>query len=279
MIDEYVKPNLSYKTDFGNIKYNIVGRGEPLILVHGTPWSSYNWRKIIPALSDWFTVYYYDLLGYGESEKNVTNVSLGIQNQILSQLIKHWHLINPKIVGHDFGGATVLRTHLLNKVAFEKILLIDPVALSPWGSLFFEHVTLNESAFKFLPNYIHDAVLEKYVAGATYNKMDLKTLESIKKPWTGEAGKKAFYQQIAQSNQKYTDEIEAMYNSIKTPVLLLWGEQDQWIPIVHGKKLNQMIPNSTFIAIKNAGHLVQEDEPALVLSYILKYFKKQINRS
>jgi len=43
-------------------------------------------------------------------------------------------------VGHDFGGTTVLRTHLISERKFEKIVLIDPVAVSPWGSPFFQHV-------------------------------------------------------------------------------------------------------------------------------------------
>ena len=120
-----------FKSSYGAVKYDMRGQGNPLILVHGTPWSSFNWRKVIPALSQWFTVYYYDLLGYGQSEKNVDNVSLGIQNEILKELINFWQLENPKIVGHDFGGTTVLRTHLLNHQSFQKIMLITPVTVSP----------------------------------------------------------------------------------------------------------------------------------------------------
>ena len=140
MENKFVYPDKVFKTEHGYVKYNIVGSGEPLVLVHGTPWSSYNWRKIIPALSEWYTVYYYDLLGYGVSEKGVENVSLKIQNEILFKLIEHWQLEQPKIIGHDFGGATILRTHLLNNQKFEKMMLIDPVAVSPWGSPFYKHV-------------------------------------------------------------------------------------------------------------------------------------------
>lgn len=269
----YEKPNQIFRSEFGYIKYHIVGSGEPLILVHGTPWSSFNWRKIIPALSEWFTVYYYDLLGYGESEKNVSDASLGVQNEVLSALIKHWDLNNPKIVGHDFGGATVLRTFLINKIDFEQILLIDPVAVSPWGSPFFSHVASHETAFSGLPSYIHEAVLEKYVNGATFHKMDSITLAGIKKPWISDDGQKAFYQQIAQSSQKYTDEIEPLYTDIEKPIVILWGQDDSWIPIKQGEKLSKLLTNCSLIPIENAGHLVQEDQPALVLSYILKHLK------
>lgn len=263
----------TFESTYGTVRYDKQGEGEPLVLVHGTPWSSYNWRKIIPALSEWFTVYFYDLLGYGQSEKQVKDVSLGVQNKVLKELLDYWGLSNPKIVGHDFGGTTVLRTHLLNQQNFEKIILIDPVAVSPWGSPFFNHVADYEPAFCGLPAYIHDAVLTRYVEGATYQPMEQETLQGIKKPWIGEQGQTAFYRQISQSSQKYTDEIEPLYSNIQVPVCLLWGEDDQWIPIEKGRKLHERISTSKFIPIRNAGHLVQEDQPALLVSHILKFGK------
>jgi len=102
--------------------------------VHGTPWSSYNMRHLVDGLSQKYTVYFYDLLGYGQPDKPNDNVSLGVQNQILDHLLDEWDLTEPSIIGHDFGGSTVLRTHLLNKRQFRNIVVIDPVAVSPWGS-------------------------------------------------------------------------------------------------------------------------------------------------
>ncbi len=109
-----------------SIKYDIQGEGKPIILVHGTPWSSFVWRNIIPNLAQSWKVYYFDLLGYGQSEKRDNQeVSLAVQNELLASLIDFWQLDAPTIIGHDFGGTTVLRTHLLNKVDFEKMILID----------------------------------------------------------------------------------------------------------------------------------------------------------
>ncbi|MGN8648050.1 alpha/beta fold hydrolase [Gracilibacillus sp. HCP3S3_G5_1] len=105
----------SFSSTYGKISYDIKGEGPSVVLVHGTPWSSFNWRHIIPALSQWFTVYYYDLLGYGYSEKTDIDVSLGVQNKVLSELLEFWGLKNPMIIGHDFDGTTVLRTHLLEE--------------------------------------------------------------------------------------------------------------------------------------------------------------------
>jgi pimeloyl-ACP methyl ester carboxylesterase len=259
----------------GIIRYDVQGSGPPLVLVHGTPWSSFNWRHIIPALARWWTIYFYDLLGYGQSEKRSgQDVSLGTQNQVLRALLDHWRLESPFIIGHDFGGTTVLRTHLLENRDFQKMVLIDPVALAPWGSLFFVHVKKHQEVFESLPAYIHEALVSAYVRGATYQPMTAETLSGIVKPWLDPMGQSAFYRQIGQADQRFTDEIEPKYSSITRPVLILWGEQDEWIPVSKGGQLHAAIPTSEFYSIPNAGHLVQEDAPAILVSHLIKFFAK-----
>ena len=93
-----------YIFDNRSVRYGIIGDGPPVVVVHGTPWSSFNLRHLIHALSKAFTVYYYDLIGYGRSDKSPGDVSLGIQNQVLDHLLDHWGLEQPSVVGHDFGG-------------------------------------------------------------------------------------------------------------------------------------------------------------------------------
>lgn len=97
------------------IRYGATGAGPPLVLVHGTPFSSVVWRRIAPYLAGHRRLHYFDLLGYGQSEKRTgQDVSLGVQNQVLAALLDHWQLDRPDVLAHDFGGATALRAHLLN---------------------------------------------------------------------------------------------------------------------------------------------------------------------
>jgi pimeloyl-ACP methyl ester carboxylesterase len=260
--------NLSKSFDFHDqlISYDIQGQSKPLVLVHGTPWSSFCWRNVIPHLAKSYTVYYFDLLGYGQSEKHDRqDVSLAMQSELLSDLLSFWQLEAPIVIGHDFGGTTVLRTHLLNKYPFQKMILIDPVALAPWGSEFFTHVNKHEAAFAGIPDYIHEAMVAAYVKGAMYTPMPDETLHGILRPWLGETGRKAFYRQIAQASQMYTDEIQPLYPQVACPVLIVWGEQDSWIPIAKGHQLHRLILNSQFVSVANAGHLVQEDALKVLL--------------
>ena len=262
--------NLPDSFDFNGraVRYGIVGDGPPLVIVHGTPWSSFNMRHLINALCGHFRVHFHDLLGYGQSDRQAGDVSLGIQNQVLDRLIDHWGLENPCIIGHDFGGATVLRSHLLNARAFDRIVLIDPVALSPWGSPFFQHVRQHEAAFSGVPDYIHEAIVRAYIGTAAFKPIDEETLSRTLLPWTGAYGKAAFYRQIAQADSAFTDEVQASYSTITRPVLILWGEEDTWIPLERGQQLHAMIPRSEFDTIPDSGHLVIEERPAVLVDKI-----------
>src|SRR5213075_2681091 len=106
--------------------------------------STYLWRGVIRELESDRTVYAYDLLGYGSSEKRRgQDVSLGAQARLLAELLDHWELEEPAIAAHDFGGAITLRARLLERRRFSAIALLDPVALGPWGSSFFRLVRDN----------------------------------------------------------------------------------------------------------------------------------------
>jgi len=265
----------AYVFDGRTVRYGVSGDGPPVVVVHGTPWSSFNMRHLINAISQDFTVYYYDLIGYGQSDKSPGDVSLGIQNQVLDHLLNHWQLENPAIIGHDFGGTTILRTHLISGRDFDKIVLIDPVAVSPWGSPFFKHVNEHEAAFAGVPDYIHEAIVRAYVKTAAFKPIGDATLDAIVLPWTERDGKAAFYRQMAQANSGFTDEVQPFYAQISKPVLILWGREDTWIPLERGEVLHGMIPGSLLQVIPDAGHLVIEEQPEQLMKKIHPFLQNE----
>jgi pimeloyl-ACP methyl ester carboxylesterase len=93
----------------------------------------------------------------------VSGVSLGVQNELLAGLLDHWRLDTPDVIAHDFGGTTALRCHLLNEREYRSLTLIDPVALSPWGSPFSHQVRANLDVFRALPAAIHEALVRAYI--------------------------------------------------------------------------------------------------------------------
>lgn len=252
------------------VAWGKMGKGHPLVLVHGTPFSAQVWRNIAPLLAHHWEVFFFDLIGYGQSEmRSGQNVSLGVQNGLLAALVDHWNLNRPDVLCHDFGGATALRAYHLDGLRYRKLTLIDPVAVSPWGSPFVTHVRKFEQAFTGLPDYAHEALLRAYISGAANKPLHEETLQIYMKPWTGDVGKAAFYRQIAQMDQRFTDEIEPFYGPMDGDVTLLWGEKDEWIPIERGEKLASMITGGDLVRVPNAGHLVQEDAPEAIVAAML----------
>lgn len=273
MIDEHWSLNQRFDYEEQAVAYDVLGEGDPLVLVHGTPFSSYVWRSIARELACHYTVYLYDLLGYGQSEmREGQDVSLGVQNGIFEALLDHWDLSMPNVVAHDFGGATVLRAHLLNGCDYRRLLLFDAVAVRPWGSPFVQHVRHHEEAFAGVPDYLQRAILRAYVRGAIRREMTDAELEPFVAPWTGDVGQPAFYRQIAQMDLRYTDEVEGRYRAIRCPVLLLWGTQDEWLPLERGRQLAAMIPRCEYREIPGAGHLMQEDAPEAIVAAALTFF-------
>ena len=265
-----------YRYGGDTVRYEVFGEGPPLVLVHGTPFSSYVWRKVVPALAQTSTVYVFDLLGYGCSEKRESqDVSLAAQGKLLAELLDHWGLDRPNIVGHDFGGAVTLRTHLLEDRDFNAVALMDAVALAPWGTPFYRLVQDYVGVFRQIPAYMHRAMLAAYVRDATYRPMDDRALEPYIRPWLGAEGQEAFYRQISQNDQRYTDEVEPLYDRIEAPVLVLWGEEDQWVPLSKGEQLHEAIPTSELRTIPLCAHLAQEDATETVIDHLTRFFSCQ----
>ncbi|NBC32011.1 MAG: alpha/beta fold hydrolase [Alphaproteobacteria bacterium] len=259
----------SFAFDGDAVAWQVEGRsdGPPLVLVHGTPFSLRVWDRVAAALAERFRVYRFDLLGYGGSAKRAgQDVSLGIQNRVMAALLDHWGLRAPFVIAHDFGGATALRCHLLDGRDYGGLILVDPVALRPWGSPLVQHVRAHEAAFAGLPAYLHQALLRAYLATASATALSEDWLQVLMAPWLGDEGQAAFYRQIGQMDTRFTMEIEERLSAIRCPVHILWGEADAWIPVAQGESLQQAIPDAGLTRIPQAGHLVPLDAPEAVVA-------------
>ncbi|MBW6416921.1 alpha/beta fold hydrolase [Celeribacter sp. PS-C1] len=253
------------------VRWGRIGNGPPLVAIHGTPFSSQVWRRIVPEFADRRTVYYFDLVGYGQSEmRDGQDVSLAVQNRVLAALFEGWGLERPDVLAHDFGGATALRAWYLNGLRYASLTIFDAVALAPWGSPFVQHVRQHEAAFSGMPDYMHRALLRAYLQTAAHRPLSEEAFDIYSAPWLGPIGQAAFYRQIAQMDQRFTDEVETLYDRLDCPVSVLWGKEDGWIPYKKGAALAALISDHPVIPIPNAGHLVQEDRPEVLVAAVLK---------
>ncbi|MGW9429482.1 alpha/beta fold hydrolase [Streptomyces decoyicus] len=249
-----------------------------VVLLHGTPFSSYVWRGVARALAARHRVYVWDMPGYGASEmREGQDVSLGAQARVFGELLAHWGLdgaaARPAVVAHDFGGCVALRAHLLHGARYERLALVDPVALAPWGSPTYRLLGAHPEVFGQLPPELHRALVREYVSSASHPGLHPAVLDRLVEPWCTPAGQPAFYRQIARNDQRFTDEIQARYGEIEPPTLICWGAQDSWIPVAKGHELASRIPGSRLRVIEGAGHLVQEDAPAELTAALSEFVR------
>ncbi|MEU0409292.1 alpha/beta hydrolase [Streptomyces griseorubiginosus] len=262
----------TFRSSSGEVRWDSLGNPDrdPVVLLHGTPFSSYVWRAVARALARRHHVFVWDMPGYGTSEmSDGQDVSLAAQGRVFTELLAHWGLAEPRVVAHDFGGAVALRAHLLHGARYRSLTLVDPVALAPWGSPFFRLVGEHSEVFDRLPPALHRALVREYVSSASSPGLHPTVLDRLVEPWLGEAGQAAFYRQIAQADQRYTDEVQDRYGEITIPTLVCWGEDDTWIPAEKGRELAARIPRARLELIPGAGHLVQEDAPAALMAALL----------
>jgi pimeloyl-ACP methyl ester carboxylesterase len=251
-----------FETGAGQIAWDRLGQGPPVVLVHGTPWSSWTWRRVARRLAERFTVYVFDLLGFGASDRRPgQDVSLAAHGRRLAELLDFWDLERPAVVAHDIGGAVTLRAHLVHRRPMAALALVDVVALGPWGSPFFRLVRDHDAVFEQLPAAIHEGVLRAYVGTAQSRPLGRDLEDALVSPWLGPVGQSAFYRQIAQADERHTEEIEPLYGRIAAPTLVVWGEDDPWIAAERGRELARRIPGARLELMPAAGHLVQEDQP------------------
>lgn len=260
------------QTTQGVVAWDRVGNGPPVVLLHGTPWSSFVWRSVAERLSESYSVYVYDLPGFGRSEKRTgQDVSLASQGRVFGELLDAWNLDGVRVVAHDIGGAIALRQALLDGRRYTSLALLDPVALAPWGSPFYRLVRESTDVFEALPPHIHAAVVEAYIRSAFPRTPASDVLGSLVAPWVGGEGAAAFYRQIAQGSEQHTDEFRPRLSRLDCPTLIVWGESDPWIPVERGRELAGLIRQAVLRTIRGAGHLVQEDAPEEVLGHLVPF--------
>jgi pimeloyl-ACP methyl ester carboxylesterase len=253
------------------------GSGPAAVFCHGTPWSSRLWAPFADALSEQFTTYTWDMPGYGRSSKDAEHsVALDVQGELLRDLLEHWGLRNPHVVAHDYGGAVALRAHLLHGAPFASLALVDVVALAPWGSEFFRLVGEHSDVFAAVPSAVHEGALRAYIAGASHSGLTPEQADTLVAPWLGEVGQAAFYRQIAQADEAYTNQIEPLYPHLDLPVLVVWGLQDRWIPVDHAHRLAATIPGAQLHLLDAAGHLVHFDQPVQLATRLQRWLSSQM---
>jgi pimeloyl-ACP methyl ester carboxylesterase len=256
----------------GEVAADVFGDGPPVILVHGTPASSYLWRNVVPALANRHSVHVWDLLGFGESRLDPgVAPSIARQARTLAELVEHWGLDSPDLVGHDIGGGTVARAHLIDDVAVRRLALLDAAVIGPWNTPFTEHMQRHEDAYRTMPPHVFADIIAARIRTATHHPMSDAAAGAYLAPWAGPAGQQRWIDQVASVTFQDTNEVVARLGEITAPTIVLWGEEDTWLPPTMGQRLAAAIPGAQRTTIAEAGHFLPEDDPKATADALLQF--------
>lgn len=252
------------------IAHGVHGNGEPVVLIHGTPSSSYIWRKTLPALLEaGYRVHLYDLLGFGLSERPWSegiDTSVTGQVPILEGLMAHWGLENAHVISHDIGGAIAQRLAVFSPERVNSLTLIDVCSFDSWPSKR-THQQMQEGLEHLIkkPNAEHLEHFREWLLSAVSDKRGLSkdALKIYLDYISGPIGQGSLFQhQVSHYDPKHTVEISGRLAELAAlPVQIIWGEDDAWQVADWAHKLHDAIPNSKLHILKDCGHFAMEDKP------------------
>lgn len=241
-------------------------KGEPILLVHGLPTSSYLWRHVQKKLAENYQVYAIDMLGYGKSDKpEEASYTWNAQAERLKGFLDAVGLNKVTLVGHDHGGAVTLifgckYTERLNRYIFANGCSYDyclPEEVRAIGTLANFPDEMLSAFSQFVLAFLGFGMR---AFACRREALSIPVMRGYYEPWKTLEGFKALTKHCSQPSN---EEILALdLKKIKVPILVVWALKDPFLPIESAYRLKKDLGGPVRMAtIENASHFFQEDEP------------------
>lgn len=253
----------TFESPQGTIRWDRLGEGRPIVLLHGTPNWSFIWRNVAPILAESWKVYVFDWPGFGTSDRFPNqNVSWDEQPRRLVELIEHWQLERPAVVAFDFAPIFALRAHLLEGLPLGPLVLADAAVIPPFVTDFSRQAKENIGVFRNLPTHIAEGMIRAHIERTTHHPMPREVLDGYLRQWRGDEGVAAYWRAVECYDEHMARPLVPRLGALEIPTLVLWGEHDAWLPPSMGRPLADAIPNAKLQYVTDAGHFAPEDNPA-----------------
>lgn len=249
----------------------------PILLIHGFSSNVHTWEYYLKELGNEYPVIAFDLPGFGFSSKPHTTYSREGYVDILKQLIDYYHFERIILIGNSMGGEISLRYSILYPDKVEKLILVDAGGLMDrkelpwflqWGKTFIMDY------FNFL--FRNRLAISYMLKSAFYNKdvVDETKIDLYYYPLKTHGGINAHKSLLNSPYEKIQAE---KMQSLVIPVLILWGQNDQWIPVKYAYEFKKNLPNSYLVILPECGHIPQEEKPMESLKYIINFINDKKN--
>ncbi len=236
------------------INYTVQGKGKKLILLHGWGCDIKIFKPLLPYFEQHFETYIVDFPGFGQSPEPKTAWTNDDYVRMTQEFIQELKIKNPIVLGHSFGGRIAIK--LATHIPIHKLILTGSAGVKPSRKL---NYYIKVYSYKLLKNLAKLPLLS----------LLLKPLQETYIQNMGSSDYKQASDVMRQtlSNVVNTD-LQSVMPDIKTPTLLIFGENDTATPPEYGKIMEKLIPGSGLVIMKNAGHYTFLDQKAQFIAII-----------
>lgn len=267
-----------------------------LLMLHGFPECWYSWRHQLRALAPHYECVAPDLRGYGGTDApvGVEHYSLDKLVGDVADLITACGRERAIIMAHDWGGAIAWATALQRPELVERLIVMNcphlkkfrdnllhnpRQMLKSWYILFFQlprvaEAMLRARDYAMLKRTLRDSAVNK----AAFSDEDLARYRgAFRNPYSITAAIN-YYRALFREAVRDRREPDWMSRKINAPTMVIWGEQDVALrkELTFGMKELFSGPFEIHY-VSNSGHWVQQEQPAMVNDYVLKFLPQSSN--
>src|SRR6516165_2531314 len=260
------------------IRYIKTGRGPPLVLLHTLRTQLDIFEKLVPLLSNSFTVYALDYPGHGFSDIPKTDYGPELFVKTVEGFLDKLDLKNVTLVGISIGGVIPLIIAANHNPRVKRVIAINPydyghgmgiARANGWAWLTFNLArvpVLGETVMRLRNQFIEQRILQGGVANhvAITPGFGAQVRASGLRP----GHYRAFINLLRHAH--LWDKTRERYGEIKVPVLVVYGDRD-WSREDERQRTVKAIPGAKMETVANAGHFLSLDQPER-LAELIKSF-------
>ena len=247
------------------IFYQVVGSGEPLIMVHGVAVDSRYWNDIPQFLSSKYAVVTYDQRGHGQSYAPPTGYSYRDHVNDLKWLIKELGFKKVTFVAHSAGGAIAIKFALQHPEFIKAMVLEAPHIVgyrdyTDWPNVYRTARIIDIDQAKI--QWEGFRLFSRLRRGSPEHELFLQCLRDFPgKVWTDPEA------------ARYVDESDLkLLDNLTQPALLLCGRDDlDFLPLA--KLVNARLINGALFEIPDCGHMIHLEKPDIFRRELTAFLK------
>lgn len=257
-------PLLGTKVFGQTIRYYDVGSGSPLVLIHGIGGDADDWAFSLEALASSHRVIALDLLGFGRSDKPYLDYSIDVFVEGLERFLRSLGIARTSLVGHSLGGWIAASFALRSPEAVDNLVLMDSAGV--WGEMQELPIDLHVSTLahmrEIFKHLFYDKTLisEALVEFAYTNHL--------------ERGDGATIHNVLESLHSGRERLDESIGGLRVPTLIIWGENDEIIPVEIGRRIQELVRGSSLEVIPQCGHLPELEKPSEFVRCVLQFLAR-----